>query len=116
MVWKSSFLFAIQQQQLANKNVEHDTLQGNVAALIENWFIVNGVPSNWTVVTSCAPQGSVFGPFHLVFYINDLDLGLSSMVSTFVDDTKLGIDAADQESVRVLQWDLATIGRWFAVW
>ena len=49
-------------------------------------------------------------------YINDLDLGLSSKVSKFADDTKLGINAANPESVRSLQRDLAAIGEWSTVW
>ena len=76
---------------------------------------MNGVPSDWTAVTSCVPQGSVFGPFIFVFYTNDLDLGLSSKASKLVDDTKLGINAADQESVMALQRDFAAIGVWFTV-
>ena len=49
-----------------------------------------------------------------MMYINDLDL--SSKVSKFADDTKLGINAANPESVRALQRDLAAIGEWFTVW
>ena len=60
--------------------------------------IVNGVPSDRTVVCSCVPQESVLGPLLFVLYINDLDFGLSSKVSKFTDDTKLGIDVANPES------------------
>ena len=98
-------------------------IQGNVAAWIENWLegrrqriIINGVPSDWTAVNSGVPQGSVLGPLLFVIYINDLDLGLSSKVSKFPDDTKLGINASNPESVRALQRDLAAIGEWSTVW
>ena len=98
-------------------------IQGNVVACIENCLagrrqrvIVNGVPSDWTAVSSGVPQGSFLGPLLFVIYIIDLDLGLSSKVSKFADDTKLGINAANPESVRALQRDLAAIGKWSTVW
>ena len=94
------------------KKVRALGIQGNVAAWIENWLagrrqrvIINGVPSYFTA----------WGP-SLVIYINDLDLGLSSKVSKFAEDTKLGINAANLESVRALQRDLAAIGEWSTVW
>ena len=89
----------------------------NVAAWIENWLrgrrqrlIVNGVPSDFTAVNSGVSQGSVLGHLLFVIYINDQDLGLSSKVSKFAEDTKLEINASNQESVRPLQRDLAAIG------
>ena len=74
------------------------------------------MPSEWTAVSSGVPQGSVLGPLLFVIYINYLDLGLSSKVSKFADDTKLGINAANPESVRALQTDLAAILEWSTVW
>ena len=98
-------------------------IQGNVAAWIKNWLagrrqrvIVNSVPSDWTAVSSGVPQGSVLGRLLFVIYINDLNLGLFSKVSKFTDDTKLGINAANPESVRALHRDLAAIGEWSTVW
>ena len=106
------------------RKVRAPGIQGNVAAWIENWLtgrkqrvIVNGVPSDWYAASSGVPQRSVLGPLLFVIYIiNDMDFGLSSKVSKFADDTKLGINAANPESVRALQRDLAAIGEWSTVW
>ena len=70
----------------------------------------------WTAVISGVPQGSVLGPLLFLTYINDLDNGLISRVSEFADDTKLGFNAADPETVRNLQRDLAAFGEWSNVW
>ena len=45
-------------------------------------------------------------PFCHILYNNDMDLGLSSKVSKFADDTKLVIDATHPESLRALQGTL----------
>ena len=56
------------------------------------------------------------GLLHFVIYISYLDLGLSSKVYKFADDTMLGINSANPESVRALQRNLAAIGEWSMVW
>ena len=84
---------------------------------LENWMaerrqrvIVNGVPFDWTAVSSGVSQGSVLGPIIFVIYINDFYLGLSSKMSKFADNTKLGFNATNPESVKALERNLAAIG------
>ena len=96
---------------------------GSLARWIEAWLVdrrqrvlVNGVPSEWTPVTSGVPQGSVLGPLLFLIYINDLDSGLVSKLSKFADDTKLGINAADPVAVSELRSDLVKIGEWSKRW
>ena len=54
-------------------------------------------------------------PLCFVIYFNDRDLGFFIKVSKFADDTNLGIDATDPESVRAHLTDLAAIREWSTV-
>lgn len=96
---------------------------GDASDWVENWLldrrqrvVVNGVASGWSAVTSGVPQGSVLGPLLFLIYINDLDSDLSSRVSKFADDTKLGVNAADPALVVSLQRDLVLVGDWSDKW
>ena len=54
---------------------------------------INGEKSEWGNVTSGVPQGSVLGLLLFVNYIKDingLETGISSDISKFADDTKIG--------------------------
>ncbi|XP_059829735.1 STARD3 N-terminal-like protein isoform X1 [Hypanus sabinus] len=118
--------------QKAFDKVPHRRLVGKIRAhgiggktltWIENWLAdrkqrvaVNGCFSEWQVVTSGVPQGSVLGPQMFTIYINDLDEGIENNISKFADDTKLGGSVTCDEDVRRIQGDLDRLGEWADTW
>ncbi|MCP3679103.1 MAG: reverse transcriptase family protein [Gammaproteobacteria bacterium] len=96
---------------------------GNIYGWIENWLqgrkqrvVVNGETSSWVPVGSGVPQGSVLGPILFLIYINDIDIGISSPISKFADDTKIGRPVIDNKDRLNLQKDLDTISNWSEKW
>ncbi|KAK8747068.1 hypothetical protein OTU49_016973, partial [Cherax quadricarinatus] len=75
-----------------------------------------GVKSEWGSVTSGVPQGSVLGPLLFIIYINDLDEGITSDMSKFADDTKIGRIIVSNVDVRELQEDLDKLYSWSEKW
>ena len=90
---------------------------------IEDWLtnrkqrvVINGEVSEWADVTSGVPQGSVLGPLLFLIYINDIDVGLTSRIAKFADDTKLGTNAINPTDIEALQKDLNKLGEWSERW
>ncbi len=84
-----------------------------VKKIIKTWLSdrkqrvqVNGVKSGWTRVSSGVPQGSVLGPLLFIIYINDLDRGVTSDVSKFADNTKIGRLIRSDRDASVMQEEL----------
>ena len=96
---------------------------GETADWIEDWLtgrkqrvVINGEASDWADITSGVPQGSVLGPLLFLIYINDIDIGLTSRIAKFADDTKLGTNSANPREVEALQNDLNRLGEWSDKW
>lgn len=90
---------------------------------VENWLtnrkqrvVINGKASDWLHVTSGVPQGSVLGPLLFLIYINDIDSGVSSKISKFADDTKLGGKALTIGDCEDIQKDLDNLSAWSEKW
>ena len=72
--------------------------------------------SCWEDVSSGVPQGSVLGPLLFIIYINDLDSGVKSKLSKFVDDTKLGGEMDSRVGGDQIQESIDTCMDWAKYW
>ena len=105
------------------KKVRAHGIDGKVLDWIRSWLsdrrqrvVINGFKSEWGQVISGVPQGSVLGPLFFLIYINDLDNGISSDVSKFADDTKVGRLIRSDADVIALQADLDRMKEWTDRW
>ena len=80
--------------------------------------MLNGHESDWGIVESGVPQGSVLGPLLFLIYINDLEKGIKSKIFFFfADDTSLFSIVTDSTLSAVeLNHNLNLIGQWAHQW
>ena len=78
--------------------------------------VLNGAKSNWKEVISGVPQGSVLGPLLFLIYINDIDVGISSKISKFADDTKIVSTVQVEQGNYSIQKDLDRLAAWADKW
>ena len=98
-------------------------LGDNLIAWIRDWLtgrkqrvLLNGQDSEWLPVTSGVPKGAVLGLILFILYINDLGTGLSTFISKFADDTKVGGKALTTADCEIIQKDLDSITQWSEKW
>ena len=108
----------VPHQKLISKVKAHG-IDGYVYNWIKAWLNcreqrvqLNGSKSKWESVISGVPQGSVLGPLLFIIYINDLDSGISSDISKFADDTKVGRKIQSRQEENSLQEDFDKMYQW----
>ena len=112
----------VPHQRLLRKVKAHG-IDGKVLDWVRSWLsdrrqrvVINGIKSEWGKVISGVPQGSVLGPLLFLIYINDLDSGISSDISKFADDTKVGRLIRTETDAIALQEDLDKMMEWTNRW
>ena len=74
--------------------------------------VLNGQTSNWRKIISGVQQGSLLGPYLVLFYVNNLSDGITSICKIFADDTSLFSKVLDvNESTKKLNFDLEKISK-----
>ena len=100
---------------------------GGVKGVVLDWMtdylkdremrtVIRDTNSEWSVVTSGVPQGSVLAPIMFQIYVNDMQEGLSSYINLFADDAKLMRVVKSKEDCKELQTDVDKIHEWSLRW
>lgn len=100
-------------------------IQGDILNWIHSWLsnrkqrvVLNGEFSEWILVLSGVPQGSVLGPLLFIIFIDDIDISALniSVLNKFADDTKLGQVMNTDADKEVLQNCLNSLCTWADNW
>ena len=100
-------IFKIKQSGISGSLLK---LFGNYLHNRKQGVALNGSYSDYSIVESGVPQGSVLGPLLFLVYINDLERNIKSNIKFFADDTMLFSVVKDPIlSATVLNHDLDII-------
>ena len=85
-MWHDGLIFKLKQNGIS----------GRLLKFFESYLhnrkqrvVLNGSFSDYSVIQSGVPQGSVLGPLLFLIYINDLEKYTKSNINFFADDTML---------------------------
>ena len=79
-----------------NRLLKFYGIQGKIHDWLSIWLmqktqrvVLDGFSSNYVEGESGVPQGTVLGPIMFLLYINDINVGISSLLRLFADDCVL---------------------------
>ena len=72
--------------------------------------VVNGVKSDWALVVSGVPQGTVLGLLLFSLHINDIAADIESEIRLFADDCVCYCEIKDKEVTLKLHRDIDRLG------
>ena len=78
--------------------------------------LLDGESSDYVLVTSGVPQGTVLGPLLFLIYINDIIENITSKLKLFADDCLLYRTITSEQDTMALQKDLDTLVQWASKW
>ena len=83
----------------------------------EQRVVLGRATSNWSVVNSGVPQGSVLGPLLFVVVINDLLYLVENKTKLYADDSKIFFSYDNSmNTLKLLQDDLDSLAIWANEW
>ena len=113
-VWHDGLIFKLKQNGISVSLIK---LLGNYLHNRKQRVVLNGFYSDYSIIESGVPQGSVLGPLLFLIYINDLEKNIRSNVKFFADDTMLFSIVNDPViSANILNNDLDIIYQWAHQW
>ena len=85
-VWHDGLIFKFRQNGISGSIIK---LFGDYLHSRKQRVVLNGFYSDYYIIESGVPQGSVLGLLFFLVYINDLGRNIKSNVKFFADDTML---------------------------
>ena len=112
-VWHEGLIFKLKQ----------NGIEGVLLTVLTSYLsnrkrvVLNGTKSEWGIIESGVPQGSVLRPLLFLTYINDLEINIKSSIIFFADDTMLySIVYGEGLSALELNHHLQRIKEWAHQW
>ena len=111
IVWHDGLIFKLKQNSISGSLLKF------FESYLQKHVVLNGSFSDYSVIQSGVPQGSVLGPLLFLIYINDLGEYTKSNINFFADDTMLFSIVKDTViSANDLNHDLDIIYQWAYQW